>query len=327
MKSVPAIGWALAGAALASAAFLIIPGMGPGHEPGVEETEPAAKDAVVAGNVSLDNRQIEKAGIQLIALKSSIQTSTRTGFARALDLSPLAAINSEIVASRAALSASEADASRQQALAAQDQSASVRSVEVARAQARADRARVTLAQRRIGLEYGSGLARLTNGLDGLIAQAADGLATIVRLDFQDGSPVAGTVVTISDGKLQATAQVLGPAVAVDPNLQSAGALALVRGPIVRSLAVGKVMTATIANQGLVRTGVLVPRDAIVRTQGGLWVYRSEGKGLFRRVELKDASAQDAGWFVSAGLRAGDRVVTGGSTVLLGIESGPPAEDE
>jgi hypothetical protein len=87
------------------------------------------------------------------------------------------------------------------------------------------------------------------------------------------------------------------------------------------------MTATIANKGSVKTGVLVPRDAIVRTQGGLWVYRSEGKGLFRRVELRDASAQDAGWFVSAGLRSGDRVVIGGSTVLLGLESGPPAEEE
>ena len=327
MKSAASIGWALAGAVLASAAFLIVPRIGPGHEPDVETTESAAKDAALAGDISLGNHEIEKAGIQLTTLKSSIQTSEKTGFARALDLSPLAAINSEILASRAALSASAAEAARQEALAAQDQSASVRAVEVARAQMRADRARLALAQRRIGLEFGSGLSRLANGLDGLIAQASDGHAMIVRLDFQDGSPPTGAIVTISDGKLQATAHVLGPAIAADPNLQSAGALALVRGPIVRSLAVGKVMTATIAKPGSARSGVLVPRDAIVRVQGGLWVYRSEGKGLFRRVELKDASAQDAGWFVSAGLRPGDRVVTGGSTVLLGLEAGPPAEEE
>lgn len=326
MKPFAAAGWALAGAALASTAIYVIPAFGPGHEPEAEE-EPAAKPAPLAGGVSLDKRAIAHAGVRIVTLQPAVASSEQNGFARALDLGPLAAINADIQGARAVLAASDAEARRQEALAAQDQSASVRAVELARAQARADRARVILALRRVGLEYGSGLSRLEDELDRLIAQAARGEAAIIRLDFQDGAPLTGSVVTISDGNFHMTAQVIGPAVGADPNLQSAGVLAIVRGPAARSLAVGRVMSAALTGGGPVQAGVLVPRDAIVRTQGGMWVYRVERDGTFRRVELHDPMAREAGWFVRTGLRAGDRIVAAGATALLGMEAGPPAEDE
>lgn len=327
MISRAAAGWALAGAALASAAIYVVPALTPAHGPEAIEGEPAAAPAQAGGGVSLDSKAIARAGIRIVALKPASNANERTGFARTLDLSPLAAINAEILAARAALSASDAEATRQQALAAQDQSASVRVVESARAQARADRARLTLALRRIGLEYGSGLSRLDSGLDGLVAQAASGQAALVRLDFQDGVPPAGSIVTISDANVRTTVRIIGPAVAADAGLQSAGALAIVRGPLARSLAVGRVMAASIADTGSLQSGAIVPRDAIVRTRGGLWVYRVEPGGQFRRVELLNATARQDGWFVPTGLRPGDRVATGGTAVLLGIESGPPTEDE
>ena len=327
MKPLPAAGWALAGAVMAFSAIYFLPALGPGHEPEAAEEEAAAGPPPLAGGVSLDRKALAHAGFRIVTLHPAVSASERTGFARALDLAPLAAINADLQAARAVFAASDAEARRQEALAAQDQSASVRAVELARAQARADRARLALAQRRIGLEYGSGISRLENGLDGLVAEAARGEAALVRLDFQDGTPPAGSAVAIGDGNVRVTAHVLGPAVGADPNLQSAGVLAIVRGPAAHALAVGRIMTAAVAGGGPVRTGVVVPRDAIVRTQGAMWVYRVVRDGTFRRVELQDAVAREAGWFVRTGLRPGDRIVGAGATVLLGMEAGPPDGEE
>lgn len=325
MKPLAAAGWALAGALLASSAIYLIPVLGPGPAPA--STDEEAEAVSPAGGVSLDGKAAAHAGLRIVELQAAVAASERTGFARALDLGPLAGINADIQGARAVFAASDAEARRQEALAAQDQSASVRAVELARAQARVDRARFVLAQRRIGLEYGSGLSRLESELDRLVSEAARGEAALVRLDFQDGAPPAGADVTISDGNIHATAHVLGPAVGADPNLQSAGVLAIVRGSAAHALAVGRVMTAALAGSGPVRTGVIVPREAIVRTQGAMWVYRLDPAGTFHRVKLQDAVARASGWFVTAGLRPGDRIAGAGATVLLGIEAGPPSEDE
>lgn len=326
MKAGPALGWALAGAALAVAATRIVPAIWPSQkEAADEEARPAA--AGPDAPIKLDKTAMDHAGIQLETLKPAVQAHVRTGFARALDLSGLAGINSDIVAARAALSASEAEARRQQALAAEDQSASLRAVEAARAQAAADRARLALANRRIGLEYGAGLAGRSGGLDAFLSAAAAGEAALVRLDFQDGPVPPGASVTISDGQRQFVVHPIGPAAAADPSLQSAGVLAIVRGPVARMVSVGRVMSASLPGAGTARAGVLVPREAIVRTDGALWVFRADAEGAFHRIALRNPVAQAEGWFVAEGLRPGDKVAVGGATVLLGIQSGPPAEDE
>lgn len=327
MKPLFAAGWALGGAALAASMIYLVPALQPGHLPEAAEEEESSVPAPAAGGLSLDKNAVAHAGLRFVTLQPAASVSEKTGFARALDLTPLAAISAEIQSARAALAASEAEARRQAALAAQDQSASVRAVELARAQAQADRARVTLALRRAGLEYGSGLSGREGQLDGLVAQAAHGEAALIRLDFEDGAPPAGVAVTITDGDIRLLAQVIGPAVGADPNLQSAGVLAIVHGPVARSLAVGRVMRAVLPGLGPVQKGVVVPRSSIVRTQGGLWVYRVEQDGTFRRVELQSPVAHETGWFVRKGLRPGDRIVSAGATALLGLEAGPPAEEE
>lgn len=328
MRPLAAAGWALAGAALASAAIYALPILTPGDHAAPEVEESAGSEGPAGNGVTLDAAAITRAGIRVITLKATSQASARTGFARALDLGPLAAINAEIASARAALSASQADLSRQQALAAQDQSASARAVDTARAQALGDKARLNLAQRRIALEYGSGLAHLdTSQLEHLVLQASNRQAALVRLDFPGDNVPQDAVVTIGGDGGGPTARVLGAAAAVDARLQSPGMLALVRGPMARSLAVGRVVPASLAGAGSVRAGVIVPRDAIVRTQGGLWVYRAEAEGRFRRVELVDAFATEGGWFVASGLRPGDHVAAGGTAVLLGIEAGPPPEED
>jgi hypothetical protein len=59
----------------------------------------------------------------------------------------------------------------------------------------------------------------------------------------------------------------------------------------------------------------------------MWVYRVDQDGTFRRIELQDPVAHETGWFVRKVPRPGDRIVSAGATVLLGLEAGSPVEEE
>lgn len=314
---------ALGGAAFAAALFVAFPSLTK------DADDEAAKAPVAAaapeGVVMLDKAQATRAGIHIVTLASAQAGAIRQGFARALDISALSAIQGEIASARAALSASQADYARQRALAADGQSASTQAVESARAQALADQVRLATAIRRVGLEYGSGLARLSDAaLGDLIRAIAAGRASLVRIDFPDGAAPDGSSVQVG----AASVRLLGPAAAADAHLQSAGSLAIVQGPVARDLSAGRVLPASMVAASGTESGVMVPRDALLRYQGGLWVYRVE-QGGYRRVELTDARAQGDGWFAGAGVKPGDRVAVGGPAVLLFMERGgePKSEDD
>ena len=321
-----ATGSALAGAAGAAARFSAWPAVGWGTVGVGGNTAAAPAPPAPEGVVILDAAQAARAGIHAVTLTATEVAAQRHGLARALDISTLSAIQSEIVSARATLSASQADYARQRALAADDQSASTRVVEQARAQAVADQAKLTAAIQRVGLEYGPGLARLSPAaLGSLVHAAAAGPASLIRIDFADGAAPGSGQVRMGD----VTLSLLGPAAAADTHLQSAGALAIVNGPLARELGAGRVLPVTMAAASGSTSGVIVPRSAILRYQGGLWAYRIEPDGGYRRVELIDARAEADGWFVRDGLKPGERVAANGLGVLLSIERGgePAGEDD
>jgi hypothetical protein len=323
-----AVGSALLGAAAVCALFHIMPSLTKGGDDGATPAA-ATAPAMADGMVMLDKAQAARAGIRLVTLAPARAATMRSGVARAIDIGALSAIHSEIVSASAALTASRADYARQRALATEDQSASTRAVELARAQAAADQTRLEVAVRRVGLEYGPGLASFpAAALGDLVRAVATGQASLVRVDFTDGPAPRGATVRIGDARTSTSVRLLGATAAADARLQSAGALAIVRGPVTQMLGVGRVLPATLASTEGSEAGVLVPRNAILRFQGGLWVYRIEPRGGFARVELVDPRAQADGWFAQGGVKPGDRVAADGIGVLLSIErGGTVAEDE
>ncbi|HEX7819716.1 MAG TPA: hypothetical protein VF463_03755 [Sphingobium sp.] len=325
-----AIGSGLAGAAIAIALVFALPTLsGPDRDDDMA-TANAAAPAAANGVVTLNKSAQDHAGIHIVTLTSTRAGTVRNGLARALDIGALSAISGEIASARAALDASQADYARQRALAAEDQSASTRAVEAARAQAMADQARLDLAVRRVGLEFGPGLSSFSaSAIGDLVRAVAAGQASLVRIDFSDGSAPRGAMVRIGDARESTTVRLLGGAAAADARLQSAGQLAIVRGPLARSLGAGRVLPASMATTQGIEAGTLVPRNAILRFQGGLWVYRVDVRGGFARVELLDARPQNDGWFARTGVKPGDRVAADGIGVLLSIERGgsAAAEDE
>jgi hypothetical protein len=289
------------------------------------EAPPAASaPAARGGEVRIESADQRRLGLVTSPVAAASAPALIHGFARGLDSANLAAIDAEIVTTRAAAAASRAEADRLALLAAQDQSASVKSVQAARAQAGADAARALLATRRVGLEYGPGLARLPDGARrALIADIASGAAALVRVDIPGAAITPAAAVRIDNGS--GSLRVLGPASSVDPRLQSAGMLAILRGPAAASAANGGLLGVTV-EQGGAQSGIVIARDAVVRWRSGLWVYRLSGTGTFQRVELIEARPTTDGWFVPSGLAADDRVVTRGAGTLLAMDRGSGVAD-
>lgn len=321
MKAWMGAGLALGGGALGA---LLMWTLAPETRADGDDRKPeAAEAAEKPAGLTLDAGTQAAAGIQVAPVAAARQEAGRDGYARAIDLSPLAALAAEAESARAAIAASAKEAARLAALTAQDQSAAPRDLEAAQAQLAADRARLTLACRKIGLDFGAGLARLgCDGISRLVRDAAQGQAALVRIDMAQGLPPASGTVAIGEGVDAVTARILGPAAAADAQLQTSGVLALAHGPAAAKLGVGRVLTVHLAS-GVAGSGVLVPRTALMRADGGQFVYRALGSGRFARVALSGGTPMAGGWFFPAGpLKAGDPIVVSGAMTLLGLERGP-----
>jgi catechol 2,3-dioxygenase-like lactoylglutathione lyase family enzyme len=326
MKRLIPLAWTAFGAALCAIAFYAL---SPTRTAPDADDKPSAPAVVASGSdtLKLDARALARTGVRVAALSASQASEQRTGFARALDVGALAAIDAEAKAADATAAASRAEAARLATLASQDQSASQRSVEAARAQAQSDNARAQLAARRVGLEFGPGLGRLgRGGVSALVGDVAAGRAALVRIDIAGVTLQPGNAVRIGEGDNTSSVRVLGPAASADIKLQSAGVLAVVRGSAAQGLLAGRVLPAS-TDSGAAQTGIIVPRDAIIRYQGALWIYVQKPDQAFDRVELIDARAIADGWFVPSGLAPGTRVAITGAGSLMAIERGSETSDE
>ena len=239
-----------------------------------------------------------------------------------MDIGPLAQLDADIQSAEAAAGASAAEAARARALNGADQAVSTKVFEAAQAQARADAAKLALLRRRIALEWGAGVARLTAAQRGaLIADVAAGRAAIVRIDTASGRGLASLRgMTLDLGELGSVrATVLGPARAADPKLLSPGVIAKASGANVGVLGAGLSIPVTLTVSGPVR-GVIAPRAALLRSGGKTWVYVRTAGESFQRMPVEGGRLDAAGLFVPAGFRPGQQVVTTGAAALFAAET-------
>ncbi|NML96088.1 hypothetical protein [Novosphingobium olei] len=325
--------WAAGGAGVLAAALYAAGMLGSGPAPDSESQSQGSAQPVSesVGTVTIDADTQQRLGIVVAPVATGTDGPRLDGFAKGLDAGPLAAIIAEVDTAQAAANASAAEARRLESLYRQDVSASRRSVEAARSQAAADAARIRLAQQRIGIEFGPGLLRLgLAAVRQLTTEIASGRAALIRIDIPGTSLAPGSVVSLGTGSALAVVRVLGPAATADARLQSAGVLAILRGPMAHQSLAGRIMPASVAT-GTGDAGLIVPRDAIVRFQGQMWVYRQSGKG-FVRVVLTDPVSVADGWLIPVGsgqarLKSGDRIAVRGGTGLLAMDLGGTGQNQ
>jgi len=261
-------------------------------------------------------------GLTTQILSSGRQAAQIDAFAKVLDPGPLAQLESDLLAAEAAAAASRAEAQRERALFGASASVALKDVETAEAQAAGDASRLDLLRRRIGLEWGPGVARLTSGRRAaLLRDLAAGNAALLHVDTpsDEGQAGARTVdIDVGTGDQSLHGIVLGPARAAEPRLQSSGLIVEVRGRSAVLLSVGLTQSAHI-NSASVVNGVVIPRSAVIRFQGSDWAYVRLEPTRFERRLIQNPIPQDKGLFTAAGFQAGEQVVDRGAAELFAVE--------
>ena len=270
-------------------------------------------------------------GVLVTTLRAATAPTGVSTTARVLDPSRLLQLDSELASAAATFTASKAEALRLRKLYTEDRTASLRAVEAASAQEQADLQRVNAARRQLALEWGGGIAGLTaHNRSVLLNELAGGHALLARVEVPAGTPLPGVGSGVelrgnSESEVFSSA-VIGSLPTADPRLQTRGVLVELKGEAAK-LSIGQMLAAQVptANDPPV-AGVILPRSALVRRGGRVWVYSQTSPNTFVRREVHDYHPVPGGWFVASGFMAGDRVVAGGAAALLGIEA-PAATDQ
>ena len=285
----------------------------------------AAGAAWAAETVKIDTAVQKRLGVATAPLAGARRSATVAGFARVVDVGPLALLDADLTAAIAAAAASRAEANRSKLLNAADATVSTKAAQAAEAQARADASRVLLLRRRLGLEWGPALARLSDASRGrLIADLAAGRSALLRIDA--AAPPLGLVAANLDlGPAgSARAVVLGPARTSDPRYQVAGVFARVSGPQALRLPLGLSVPATLT-AGAPQSGVILPRSALYRAGGRTTVFIRKDAQSFEQRTVEGGVSDPGGLFAARGFAPGEAVVIEGAAALAAAASPPEPE--
>ncbi len=261
--------------------------------------------------------------------------------------SRLTSAQAEVTATTASLEATKASFERTKSLNAEDKTASDRALQEAGARLKSESARLKAAvETAAAIETSLG-AR--TGTTGPVSLSVDRGGEVVDLPVQPGETIESGQPVLRVAKFdRLLAKVSVPSgERVPGNVASARILALGReGSVLRgqriSLAAsdpqflgdtflfsvdagdlqlrpGMALTAYLALPGEPKKGVLVPRSAVVRLEGELWVYVRTADDKFTRREVEHATPVDNGWFVPSGFKGGEVVVVEGAQMLLSEE--------
>jgi hypothetical protein len=295
------------------------------------EKEPAAAGATEATNregvVRVDAATQKRIGLEVAAVKAESLSPEIKAYGSVLNVTALATSVSDLATTSAASEASSAEVQRLRTLASQN-NASERALQTAQAAAARDQAAVEAARLKLLADWGGAIASRKD-----LPQFVESLATLqsvlLRLEVPAGAPLSGEplgarVAPAGNEHNLAKAELVGPAPSVDAQLQGRDFFFLLTTNTLR-LAPGLSVTGFLDLPGGARDGVIVPSQAILRHAGLTWVYVQTGEELFVRKAIGLDTPLEQGWFVTGGLKPGDRVVVIGAQELLSQELNPGEE--
>jgi hypothetical protein len=286
------------------------------------EKEPEHEDFTVM----LEKEKWSAIGIEMAEPEKSELAPRRVAFGRVLDPSPLVALDGDLAAAEAAISASRAEFERTQKLLAAGENTSRKSFETAEAQFRADEIKADSLRRQAALQWGAALPAGDAAKRRAFVEAlVHGDAALVRADLLPGEavtdlPRAARLLVLGREQQPIETALISPSTDADPRTQAQGFIILVEKPPF-ALRPGMALTAWLELPEKPRAGFLLPRAAVLRHDGRAWVFVQEEEKFVRKPVMLD-SPLEAGWFISAengGLKADDLIVVTGPQVLLSEE--------
>jgi hypothetical protein len=155
----------------------------------------------------------------------------------------------------------------------------------------------------------------------LLQGLADGNPQLVRITFPLGTLPADTpkslhAARIDSGPAQRWKMTTVWGAPAEANLPGRSFFAILKGAEVGE---GERILAW-APIGTAETGVVIPQSAVVINDGRYWCYLEEKAGTYVRTQIDAHRPFENGYFLSEGVKAGDRVVIKGAAQLLAQES-------
>jgi len=139
----------------------------------------------------------------------------------------------------------------------------------------------------------------------------------VTLPFDQNYPAPKTILVEVPGRARAKATLISAFPRVDPRIQ--GRSFLYSAPAQPDFTPGVNLVSHLSVGESMR-GVVVPSSAVVWSEGKAWAYLQTGARQFSRRQVPTETPVDAGYFVTAGFSAGNKVVTRGAQSLLSEEA-------
>ena len=261
---------------------------------------------------------------KLIALKVEPLSAAQLApemkvYGRVLDPAPLAALITELATSQAAYAASSNELARLKNLSTSG-NASARALQAAEASELHDHLQIQSAHDRLVMAWGKWVTEEPD-LPAFIQSLTSLDNVLIRLDLSAGQqlpaqPSGARVIALSGAST--SADVLGHALAVDPQTQGEGLILQIKGNELRFL-VNEAVIGYLKMPGEPLAGVIVPRSTVVRAQGAPWVYVQTADDQFTRKEIQLDHPVENGWFVTNSVAAGDKLVVTGAQTLLSEE--------
>jgi hypothetical protein len=255
-----------------------------------------------------------------VALATNLTHEVK-GYGRVLDPAPLAAAVLEIAPAQSALETSRKELERVKTLRGQD-NASARALEAAEFALRRDELALAAARTRLSLAWDKSVAE-QNDLPAFLRSLVARETVLVRVELPAGEslnspPSSARLVTLANPDEFIEAAFLGDGADVDLQTQGRAFLFLAKATSGK-LAPGAMVTAFLLTGGAPVSGVVIPRNAVLRADGKAWIYVQTGVDGFVRREISLAHPLPAGWFVTRELTASEKLVVTGAQTLLSEE--------
>ena len=271
--------------------------------------------------VSLDEKTQKLIGLETTELAPATLAPEVKCYGRVLDSSPLVGLLSNVATARASLEASSKEYQRVKALFDQGANASARALQAAEAAMKRDQIALQTSEAQLVSAWGKSVADQPD-LSGFVQSLTTLQTVLARVDLPAGElatsmPIGGRLLVPGTGQ-PITGRFLGPAATTDPQVQGQGFLLVVTNSRAR-LSPGLAITGFLQLPGEPLRGVIAPETAVVRAAERIWVYVQTGATNFTRWSINQDHPVANGWFVTAGIRPKDRVVTTGAQTLLSEE--------
>ena len=270
--------------------------------------------------LKLDRETQARMGLKTAPLNATQSKPEVEAYGRVLDPAPLESLLIERASAKAAFDASSREFERLKLLHDQGQNASTRALETAQAAMAHDEILFNSIQPRLLLSWGKTIASLPD-LPAFAHSLAAQETAVVRIDLPlhlalKSPPQSGRLAPLTAPEDLSTAQFLGPAPIADAQLQGQGFLFLQKS---KPLPPGAAVLAWLSLPGEAESGVTLPRQAVVRHEGEVFVYLQSGDDIFTRKKVELDRPLENGWVVREGLKPQDKVVVVGVQQLLSEE--------